>query len=245
LKTVLEAIDIYKTYSNGVTALRGVSLSVHSGATYVLIGESGSGKSTLLKTFNAMVAPTSGTVRVRGEDVAGLEPVALRRRTGYVSQEGGLLPHWTVERNVCLVPSLLGWGRERQREAAAALLALVGLPLEQYGQRYPGELSGGQRQRVALVRAYAAEPQVVLLDEPFGALDPLTRSDLQQEFLTLQGRYRQTNLLVTHDLREAFLLGDVAAVLKDGRILQAGPPEELRKNPATPYVKTLIRKGWQ
>jgi osmoprotectant transport system ATP-binding protein len=240
---VLLARGVSKTYDGGVTALRGVDLSVPGGATCALVGESGSGKSTLLKMFNALVEPTSGDVRVRGEEVARLDPVALRRHMGYVSQEGGLLPHWSVERNAGLVPWLLGWDRAKTRERVSTLMDVVDLPLEEYGRRYPGELSGGQRQRVALVRAFAADPDVVLLDEPFGALDPLTRADLQRELLALQERFHKTTLLVTHDLREALLLGEQVVVLKEGEVHQAAAPDALRREPATPYVADLVEKG--
>ena len=242
MKPVLETIDVHKTYAQ-TEALRGVHLQVEEGIHFALVGESGAGKSTLLKMFNALVVPTSGTVRVEGKAVAELDPVQLRRRVGYVSQEGGLLPHWTVFKNACLVPSLLGWEGSRQRQAVEQLFERVGMPLERYGSRFPSELSGGQKQRVALVRAFAADPKVILLDEPFGALDPLTRFDLQQQMLSLNKQYRKTTLLVTHDLREAFLLGDRVAVMKDGQIQQWGTPEELRRHPATPYVKELLRRG--
>jgi len=236
----LEARGVEKAYPGGVRALDGIDLRVRSGETLALIGESGCGKTTLLRLFNRMVEPTRGEVRVHGRPVAGTDPIALRRRTGYVQQEGGLLPHWTVSRNVALVPTLLrregSWIRERVR----SLLDLVGLDPDRFGARYPRELSGGQRQRVAFARALAADPGVILLDEPFGALDAITRTEMQQEFLRLKERLHKTMVLVTHDLREAFRLGDRIAVMKEGRILQAGSPVELRERPADAYVRDLV-----
>ena len=242
MKSILEASSVSKSYS-GTPVLRGVSLSLRKGEHFALVGESGAGKSTLLKLFNRLVVPEEGTVRVQGKPVEAVDPVELRRRIGYVSQEGGLLPHWTILQNACLVPSLLRWKRSAQEEAAGRLFKAVGLPLETYGNRYPAQLSGGQKQRVALVRAFIADPEVILLDEPFGALDPLTRSDLQQELLSLNRRYGKTTLLVTHDLREAFLLGERVGVMKDGQIQQEAKPEILRRAPATPYVRELLNRG--
>jgi osmoprotectant transport system ATP-binding protein len=206
-----------------------------------LVGESGSGKTTLLRLFNRMVEPTAGEVRVGGEPVAAGDPIALRRRIGYVQQEGGLLPHWTVERNVALVPELLGWPRPRRGERVREALALVGLEPGAFAGRYPRRLSGGQRQRVAIARALAADPEVVLLDEPFGALDALTRVELHGQFLDLRRRLGKTLLLVTHDLAEAFRLADRVAVMKDGQILQTGAPAEVEAHPAHPYVEALLR----
>lgn len=237
---MLQVIDVHKRYPGGVEALRGVSLVVERGETVALIGESGCGKSTLLRLFNRMVDPTAGEVRVGGESVERLDPIALRRRTGYVQQEGGLLPHWTVARNVELVPELLGHDRERRRSRADELLELVGLPAVEYRERYPRELSGGQRQRVAFARALAGDPEVILLDEPFGALDALTRLELQREFFELKRRLAKTMLLVTHDLTEAFRLADRVAVMRGGRLLQIGTEGELRTRPADDYVAKLL-----
>ena len=240
---VLETIGVEKTYPPQVRALDAVDLTVTRGETLALIGESGCGKSTLLRLFNRLVEPTRGEVRVRGRPVREADPIRLRRRIGYVQQEGGLLPHWPVHRNVGLVPTLLGWARARIRERADALLDLVGLPAAQFRHRYPRALSGGQRQRVAFARALAADPEVVLLDEPFGALDALTRQEMQTEFLRLRDQLGKTMLLVTHDLREAFRLADRVAVMRAGRVLQVGTPAELRSRPADPYVRTLLAQG--
>jgi osmoprotectant transport system ATP-binding protein len=224
----------------GVVALDRASLSVERGETVALVGESGSGKTTLLKLFNRLETATNGDVFVGGERVESSDPIALRRRIGYVQQEGGLLPHWTVERNVELVPGLLGWAPERRRARVEELLDLVGLPASSYGARYPRQLSGGQRQRVAFARAIAADPAVVLLDEPFGALDAITRLELHDEFLRLKNDLGKTFLLVTHDLREAFRLADRVAVMRSGRVLQVARPAELEREPAAGYVERLL-----
>jgi osmoprotectant transport system ATP-binding protein len=236
----LEARAVGKLFPGGVHALRGVDLTVASGETVVLIGESGCGKTTLLRMFNRLEEPTEGAVLIGGRPAVDHDPIELRRHTGYVQQEGGLLPHWTVQRNVELVPELLGWEAGRRRARSSELLALVGLTPDSFRRRYPRHLSGGQRQRVAFARALAADPPVVLLDEPFGALDALTRLELQREFLRLKQRLAKTILLVTHDLQEAFRLGDRIAVMKDGRLLQTAAPEELRRAPADEYVQSLL-----
>jgi len=243
LARVLQAVGVVKQYAGGVRALDGVDLSVDAGETVALVGESGSGKSTLLRLFNRTVEPTAGSIRIGGREAASLDPIRVRRATGYVPQQGGLLPHWNVERNVGLVPGLLGWEASRARARARELLALVGLAPELYAARHPSELSGGQRQRVAFARALAADPDVILLDEPFGALDALTRVELQQEFLELRLRLNKTMLLVTHDIREAFRLAGRVAVMKDGRIPQIGTPAELREHPANEYVAGLLKRG--
>jgi osmoprotectant transport system ATP-binding protein len=243
----LEARSVVKRFPDGTEALAGVDLAVAPGETVALVGESGSGKTTLLRTFNRMVEPTAGEVRVRGRAVAGEDPVTLRRGIGYVQQEGGLLPHWTVARNVALVPRLLGagggWPEARRRERVREVLEMVGLPEGRYGGRFPRELSGGQRQRVAFARALAADPDVVLLDEPFGALDALTRVDLRRELRGRLARLGKTMLLVTHDLREAFELADRVAVMRGGRVLRVGTPGELEREPGNGYVEALLKVG--
>jgi osmoprotectant transport system ATP-binding protein len=236
----LEALNLSKTYPDGTTALANVSLMIAAGETVALVGESGSGKTTLLRMFNRLAEPTAGTVRVEGRSVAEVDPIALRRRIGYVPQDGGLLPHWRVERNVELVPRLLGWDEARRRERAREMLELVGLSADVHAGRYPAELSGGQRQRVAFARALAADPPLLLLDEPFGALDTLTRRELHRQFLELRARLPKTMVLVTHDMGEAFRLADRIGVMKQGRLLQLGPAEELRERPADPYVRELL-----
>jgi len=222
-------------------ALDDVSLSVPPASLLALVGESGSGKSTLLRCFNRLVDPDAGAISVDGENVASLDPVLLRRRIGYVPQDGGLLPHWRVLRNVELVLRLNGDPRASDRARDA--LALVGLEPSKFADRWPRELSGGQRQRVAIARAIAAEPKVMLLDEPFGALDAITRSELQDAYAALRVRLSVTTVLVTHDLHEAFLLATHVAVMRSGRVEQIAPPDELAASPATEYVRTLLERA--
>jgi osmoprotectant transport system ATP-binding protein len=236
----LEAIEVVKRYG-AVTALDRVSLAVAVGECVALVGESGSGKTTLLRCFNRLVEPDAGTVRVGETDASALDPVELRRRTGYVPQEGGLLPHWRVTRNVALVPTLLHLPDAETR--AERSLELVGLPARDFGGRWPAELSGGQRQRVAIARALAPDPAVILLDEPFGALDAITRGDLQQAFAELRSRLSLTILLVTHDIAEAIRLADRIAVMRQGKIEQLASAEELKARPATLYVKRLLERA--
>jgi osmoprotectant transport system ATP-binding protein len=238
--SALSAAGVRVVYASGAVALDGADLAVAPGETVAVIGESGSGKTTLLRLFNRMIEPSDGEVRVGGRDVRSLDAVALRRSLGYVPQDGGLLPHWTAGRNVELVPQLLGWPPPRRRERAVELLELVGLPPARFADRYPSELSGGERQRVAIARALAADPQTILLDEPFGALDALTRRELQDELLRVEGRLRKTILLVTHDLDEAIRLSDRVAVMREGRMLQIATPADLQRRPADPYVERLL-----
>jgi osmoprotectant transport system ATP-binding protein len=195
----------------------------------------------LLRCFNRLVDPDSGVVRIAGDDVRSVDPVALRRRIGYVPQDGGLLPHWRVQRNVELVLRLNDDPRAEERARAA--LHLVGLDPATFGNRWPRELSGGQRQRVAIARAIAAEPSLMLLDEPFGALDAITRSELQDAYASLRSRVAMTSVLVTHDIHEAFLLATMVVVLRAGRIEQTGTPQELLHAPATTYVRTLLERA--
>lgn len=238
--SALAARDVAHRYGD-VAALDGVSIDVPSGHALALVGESGSGKTTLLRCFNRMVDPTSGTVTLDGDDVRTRPAVALRRHIGYVPQDGGLLPHWRVLRNVSLVPTLLGMNDPTA--AAEAALELVGMRAERFGARFPHELSGGQRQRVALARALAARPGVVLLDEPFGAVDAITRADLQSAFEDVRRELKVTTLLVTHDLSEAARLADDVAVMRGGRIEQRAPMATLREAPATAYVAALIERA--
>lgn len=224
-----------------VVALDNVSLSLASGASLALVGESGSGKTTLLRTFNRLVDPDAGIVRVDGADVSTTDPVQLRRRIGYVPQDGGLLPHWRVQKNVELVLRLNGVAdcATHARDA----LALVGLEPSRFADRWPRELSGGQRQRVAIARALAAEPTLLLLDEPFGALDAITRAELQDAFAAIAKRLAMTTVLVTHDLHEALLLATHVAVMHAGRIEQLSAPDALVADPATPYVRLLLQRA--
>jgi osmoprotectant transport system ATP-binding protein len=227
---------------DGRTLLRDVTLAVGEGETLALIGPSGSGKTTALRLVNALLLPSDGEVRVGGRATTAWDPIRLRRRTGYVIQDVGLLPHLSVARNVGLVPELEGWPAARIAARVAALLDLVGLPAAEYGARRPHELSGGQRQRVGVARALAADPPLLLLDEPFGALDPITRRELQREFRALQTRLRKTALFVTHDLREAARVADRLALLDRGRVLAAGTPAELAAS-ADPGVRAFVEAG--
>lgn len=224
-----------------VRALDGASLVVPEGSLVAVVGESGSGKTSLLRCFNRLLTPASGEVRVGGAPVATIDAVTLRRRIGYVQQSGGLLPHWTVVRNVALVPRLR---KEAHPEAAAReALELVGLDPTTFAPRYPHELSGGQRQRVALARALAADQEIVLLDEPFGALDAISRADVHEAFERVRAERRFSALLITHDLAEAARLGDRIAVMRTGRIEQDGTIDTLRSAPATPYVGALLARA--
>ncbi len=236
----LSANGVTHRYGN-LVALSSVSLQVAPGGLLALVGESGSGKTTLLRCFNRMVDPDSGTIAIDGLDLRGQDAVALRRRVGYVPQSGGLLPHWTVLRNVALVPRLT---QLADADAAArASLERCGLSAATFGARFPHELSGGQRQRVALARALAASQNVVLLDEAFSALDAISRHELLEAFTALRASVGFTAILVTHDLAEAARLADTIAVMRVGRIEQCAPLATLLASPATPYVEQLLSRA--
>lgn len=237
----MEARRVSKKFADGTFALHEIDWTVAEGETMALIGESGSGKTTLLRLLNRLAEPTTGTIFIKSRPVHTQDPIRLRRSLGYVPQDGGLFPHWTIKRNVCLVPHLLGWPPDRQNSQFQKLMRLVNLEMTQMADRYPIELSGGQRQRIAVARALAAEPDIILLDEPFGALDPLTRQELQDQFLDLKQYLQKTMVLITHDLSEAFKLADRITVLKEGSIHQVGTPRELLNRPATSYVESLTQ----
>ncbi|WP_316740749.1 ATP-binding cassette domain-containing protein [Streptomyces sp. MK7] len=232
--------QVTKRYPDGTTAVDGLSFEVSEGELVTLVGPSGCGKTTTMLMVNRLIEPTSGRILVDGEDVAGVDPVRLRRRIGYVIQQVGLFPHRTVLDNTATVPALLGWKKARARARAAELLELVGLDPRTYGPRYPEQLSGGQRQRVGVARALAADPPVLLMDEPFGAVDPVVREQLQDEFLRMQAAVRKTVLLVTHDIEEAVRLGDRIAVYGQGRIEQFDTPGAVLGSPANPYVAGFV-----
>ena len=223
----------------GRAILRNINLDVSEGETVVLLGRSGSGKTTLLKTVNGLIPPTAGAIRFEGRAAAEWDPIQLRRRMGYVIQDGGLFPHWTVAANVALVPRLDGWPPERIAQRVDELLNAVGLSPGEFRERYPSSLSGGQKQRVGIARALAADPPLLLFDEPFAALDPITRLDLQRLFLELRRTVRKTAIFVTHDIREALMLGSRIALLKDGAIDLLAAPREFR-TANTPEARAFL-----
>ena len=226
----------------GVPIVSGLDFKIERGETLVLLGESGCGKTTTLKLVNRLLMPTAGEVIVDGRATADWDPIRLRRMTGYVIQEGGLFPHFTVERNIALVPRLERWPEEKVHARTHELLALLGLEPDRFARRYPRELSGGQRQRVGVARALAAEPELLLMDEPFGALDPLTRESIQREFKELTSRLNKTVIFVTHDVREALQLGTRIGLMRAGRLLLLSTPEEFlhaEEEYARRFVETL------
>lgn len=223
----------------GTPILRDVTLACLAGQTTALVGRSGAGKSTLLKLANRLLLPGSGAVKVQGRDTREWDPIRLRRSAGYVMQDAGLFPHMTVDENVAVVPRLEGWADDRVRARSRELLDLVGLPADVYGGRRPSELSGGQRQRVGLARALAIDPPLLLLDEPFGALDPITRRDVRAAFTRLKLQFHTTSLLVTHDIAEAMALGDQVGVMEAGALLALGTPDQLAHH-ADPRVQELL-----
>jgi osmoprotectant transport system ATP-binding protein len=235
----LQAVS--KSYDRGGTyAVRDVDLTIEKGSLVVLLGESGCGKTTTLKMINRLIEPSAGHITVGGEDIHSVNPVQLRRRIGYVFQGIGLFPHLTVAENVATVPKLLGWLSANIEARVNGLLDRVGLPPAAYAKRYPVELSGGQQQRVGVARALAAEPRVLLMDEPFGALDPITRDELREQLKALQRSLGLTIVLVTHDMTEALLLADRIAVMKEGRVLGYGTPTQLITDPPHAYVSALM-----
>ncbi len=238
---MIRLVGVGKTYPDGTVAVRELDLDVPRGAMVVLVGPSGCGKSTTLKMVNRLIEPTSGQIFLDGEDITHADPVALRRRMGYVIQQIGLFPHQSIRTNVATVPSLLGWDRKKAAARADELLEVVGLDPAHYADRYPHQLSGGERQRVGVARALAADPPVLLMDEPFGAVDPIVRARLQDEFLRLQGELGKTVLMVTHDIDEAVRLGDRVAVFANGgRLAQYDVPAQILGRPADDFVAEFV-----
>ena len=241
-QAVVEFRDVSFAVNGGQPIIDQLNLDVSSSETMVLLGESGCGKTTTLRLANRLLTPTSGQVLVEGKPTTEWDVIRLRRRTGYVIQEAGLFPHFTVEQNVALVPNLEDWDESRVRNRVYEMLSLVGLEPEKFATRYPRELSGGQRQRVGVARALAADPPLLLMDEPFGALDPLTRASLQKEFAELKARLGKTVIFVTHDVREALMLGSRIALMDKGKIVLLDTPQGFVKSQdehARAYLETL------
>ena len=231
--------QVSKSYG-GVLALRDSSLEAEKGETVVLLGLSGSGKTTTLRMVNGMVTPSSGRVMVRGRDVSSWPLIELRRSIGYVIQEVGLFPHWTVAQNVGMLPKAVEWDIQKTRQRVEELLELVRLPYNDYARRYPSELSGGEAQRVGVARALALKPDVLLMDEPFGALDAITRHYTQTQFLQIKEEQNVTTLFVTHDIQEAFRIGDRIVIMKEGSMVEMGTPEALLENQESDYTRELL-----
>ncbi len=237
---MIEYRRVHKTFPGGNVAVKDFSLTIPSGSLTVLVGSSGCGKTTLLRMVNRMVEPDSGSVLIDDEDVRQRDPVTLRRSVGYVMQSGGLLPHKSVIDNIQTVSRLVGTPKPQSRERAEELMELVGLD-PSLAKRYPQQLSGGQQQRVGVARALAVDPNILLMDEPFGAVDPVVRRDLQRELLDLQARLSKTVVFVTHDIDEAFLVADQMVILREGaEVAQQGTPEEILSNPADDFVASFI-----
>jgi len=239
---MINFVNVKKAF-NGDEIIKGIDLSIHKGEIAVLIGPSGCGKTTTLKMINKLVTPTEGSIFINGEDISVLNTIELRRNIGYVIQQTGLFPHMTVGENIGIVPSLKKWTKEDTAKKTLELMDMVGMKPDEYMNRYPNELSGGQRQRIGVARALAANPDIILMDEPFSALDPITRNQLQDELFNLQQELKKTIVFVTHDMREALKLGDRICIMKDGNILQFETPETILRNPAQGFVEEFIGKN--
>jgi osmoprotectant transport system ATP-binding protein len=238
---MIEVQGLTKTYGQ-YHAVNQVSFKLETGETLALVGTSGSGKTTTLKLINRLIEPSGGQIFLNGEDIFALPPEQMRRRMGYVIQNIGLFPHYTIEENIAVVPKLLGWAKEKIKERSAYLLERLKLPAGQFFSQYPHQLSGGQQQRVGIARALAADPPVILMDEPFGALDPITRNVIRQDFINMEELSSKTTIIVTHDIEEAFELADRICVLDEGKLQQMGTPQDLLFRPANQFVETFIKE---
>ncbi|MEK3889993.1 betaine/proline/choline family ABC transporter ATP-binding protein [Bacillus sp. FSL K6-3431] len=239
---MLKFENVSKVYDDGFKAVDSVSFDIQEGELLVLIGPSGSGKSTTMKMINRMIPHTTGKISIDGEDITKLNAAELRRNIGYVIQQIGLFPHYTIEKNIGVVPELKGWDEKKTKLRVRELMEMVGLEPEIYAKRYPKELSGGQQQRVGVARALATNPRVILMDEPFSALDPITKEQLQGELISLHQKLKKTIVFVTHDMDEALKLGDRIAIMKDGKLLQLDTPEKLLHEPSHGFVEDFIGK---
>lgn len=237
---MIEFKDVSKTFQDGFKALKNISFQVTEGELLVLIGPSGSGKTTTMRMINRLIEPSGGMITIEGKDISKEDPVKLRRTIGYVIQQIGLLPHMSIKENVSLVPRLEKWKKEQYIAKVNELMEMVGLDPETYGDRYPSELSGGQQQRIGVIRALAADPKIILMDEPFSALDPISREQLQDELVRLQQEIRKTIVFVTHDMDEALKIADRICIMKDGEVVQLDHPENIIRRPANEFVRSFI-----
>lgn len=237
---MIEFQHVNKFYDDGFQALKDMNLTINKGEITVLIGPSGCGKSTTMKHINCLITATSGKVLINGEDVSKQNPVELRRKIGYVIQNVGLFPHMTIAKNVAVVPQLIRWDQTRIDQRVEELMNMVNLDPEVFANRYPSELSGGQQQRIGVIRALAADPDIILMDEPFSALDPISREQLQDELIRLQEELQKTIVFVTHDMNEAIKIADTIVLMRDGEIIQQGSPETILRYPANDFVRTFI-----
>ncbi|MEH7473324.1 glycine/betaine ABC transporter ATP-binding protein [Priestia megaterium] len=234
--------NVSKQFNDGTDAVKSLNFTINKGEIFVLIGPSGSGKTTTLKMINRLIAISGGTIFINGKKISDYDIHELRWSIGYVLQQIALFPHMSIEENIAIVPEMKNWNKEKIRKRVDELLEMVGLEPETYRHRKPSELSGGQQQRVGVVRALAADPEIIIMDEPFSALDPITREKLQDDILELQKSIKKTIVFVTHDMQEALKLGDRICIMKDGQIVQIGTPDELIYNPTNEYVKEFIGK---
>jgi osmoprotectant transport system ATP-binding protein len=240
LEKLIEFKEVTKTFQDGYKALKDISFQVEEGELLVLIGPSGCGKTTTMRMINRLIEPSTGKISIEGKDISKQNPVSLRRDIGYVIQQIGLLPHMTIKENVSLVPRLKKWKEEQYIDKVNELMDMVGLDAETFGDRFPSELSGGQQQRIGVIRALAADPKIILMDEPFSALDPISREQLQDELVRLQREIRKTIVFVTHDMDEALKIADRICIMKDGEVVQLDRPENILRRPANEFVRNFI-----